>query len=185
MSATNANSESFLSQPELTIWVSRHRTFRTQYLHLGVFLWKQYIIRASYKGFCKLQSFCLCTLLLTLIRFTLDKSIIVWKIVWRYSGILGFWDFWDFCDFRDFWIMNLTRLHRCVYKILRLTNVILHLSVVVVSAHYHSWITQFVYHGCPLFDSHFTKFVMLFQDSNAGGSSSITTRIEYIFALQF
>ena len=28
-------SESFLSQPEHTIWVSRHRTLRTQYLHLG------------------------------------------------------------------------------------------------------------------------------------------------------
>ena len=31
-------SESFLSQPELTIWVSRHKTLRTQYLYLGVFL---------------------------------------------------------------------------------------------------------------------------------------------------
>ena len=31
-------SESFLSQPEQTIWVSRHRTLRNQYLHLGVFL---------------------------------------------------------------------------------------------------------------------------------------------------
>ena len=30
--------ESFLSQPEHTIWVPRRRTFRTQYLHLGVFL---------------------------------------------------------------------------------------------------------------------------------------------------
>ena len=59
-------SESFLSQPEHTIWVSRHRTLRTQYLHLGVFLWKQYKILASYKDFCKLQSFCLCTPLLTL-----------------------------------------------------------------------------------------------------------------------
>ena len=48
-------SESFLSQPEQTIWVSRHRTLRTQYLHLGVFLWKQYKILASYKDFCKLQ----------------------------------------------------------------------------------------------------------------------------------
>ena len=42
-------SESFLSQPEHTIWVPRHRTLRTQYLHLGVFLWKQYKILASYK----------------------------------------------------------------------------------------------------------------------------------------
>ena len=31
-------SESFVSQPERTIWVSRHRTLRTQYLHLDVFL---------------------------------------------------------------------------------------------------------------------------------------------------
>ena len=29
-------SESFLSQPEHTIWVSRHRTLITQYLHLSV-----------------------------------------------------------------------------------------------------------------------------------------------------
>ena len=49
------HSESFLSQPEHTIWVSRHRTLRTQYLHLGAFLWKQYKILASYKDFCKLQ----------------------------------------------------------------------------------------------------------------------------------
>ena len=44
---------SFLSQPEHTIWVSRYRTLR---IHLGVFLWKQYIILAFYKGFCKLQN---------------------------------------------------------------------------------------------------------------------------------
>ena len=54
-------SESFLSQPEQTIWVSRHRTLRTQYLHFSVFLWKQYKILASY-------SFCLCTPLLTLTK---------------------------------------------------------------------------------------------------------------------
>ena len=41
-------SESLLSQPEHTIWVSRHRTLKTQYLHLCVFLWKQYLILASY-----------------------------------------------------------------------------------------------------------------------------------------
>ena len=46
--------ESFLREPEHTIWVSRHRTLRSQYLHLVVFLWKQYIILASYKGFCNL-----------------------------------------------------------------------------------------------------------------------------------
>ena len=39
---------------------------RSQYLHLNVFLWKQYVILASYKNFCKLSSFCLCTPLLTL-----------------------------------------------------------------------------------------------------------------------
>ena len=46
-------------------WVSRQRTLRIHYLHLGVFLWKQYIILASYKDFWKLQSFWLCAPLLT------------------------------------------------------------------------------------------------------------------------
>ena len=59
-------SESFLSHPEHTIWVSRCRTLRSQYLYLGVFFFKQYEILASYKDFCKLKSFCLCTPLLTL-----------------------------------------------------------------------------------------------------------------------
>ena len=49
-------SDSFLSQPEQTIWVSRERTLRTQYLHLGAFLWKRYKILASYKDFCKLPT---------------------------------------------------------------------------------------------------------------------------------
>ena len=43
------------SHSEHTICFSRHRTLRTQYLHLGVFLWKQYKSLASYKDFCKLQ----------------------------------------------------------------------------------------------------------------------------------
>ena len=34
--------ESFLSQTEHTIWVSTHRTLRTQYLHLDVFLKPEY-----------------------------------------------------------------------------------------------------------------------------------------------
>ena len=50
-------SESFLNQPGHINWVSRHRTLRTLYLHLGVFVWKQYIILASQKEFWKLQSF--------------------------------------------------------------------------------------------------------------------------------
>ena len=61
--------ESFLSQADHTIWFSRHRTLRTQHLPLSVFLWKYYIILASYKDFCKLQSFSLCTPLLTLTVF--------------------------------------------------------------------------------------------------------------------
>ena len=58
MSATNVNSEFFFSQPEYTIWVSRHTTLRTQYLHLGVLS-----LKAVYNS-CKLH--CLCTPLLTL-----------------------------------------------------------------------------------------------------------------------
>ena len=65
--ATNAKqSESFLSHPYYTIWVLRRRTLRTQYLHLCVLVWKQCIILASYKGFCKSQSFWLYTLLVAL-----------------------------------------------------------------------------------------------------------------------
>ena len=70
-------SESFLSQPEQTIWVSRHRTLRTQYLHLGVFLWKQYMILASYKDFCKSQKFWLCTPLLTRTYRHLPTKIVI------------------------------------------------------------------------------------------------------------
>ena len=47
--------ESFLSQPEQTIWISRHIALRAQYLYLGVFLWKQCRILASYKDFRKFQ----------------------------------------------------------------------------------------------------------------------------------
>ena len=55
MSAANENRVSHF-------WASRN----TRYLHLGFFLWKQYIILASYKDLCKLQSFWLCTPLVTL-----------------------------------------------------------------------------------------------------------------------
>ena len=44
-------SESFLSQPEHTIWVSSHRALRTQHLHMAVFLLKMHIILESYKDF--------------------------------------------------------------------------------------------------------------------------------------
>ena len=37
------SSESFLSQPGHTIWVSRHRSLRTQYLHFGVFFFESNI----------------------------------------------------------------------------------------------------------------------------------------------
>ena len=50
-------SESFLSQLEHTIWVSRHRISRAQYLQLVLFLWKQYIILASYKNLCRFANF--------------------------------------------------------------------------------------------------------------------------------
>ena len=60
------------SQPKHTIWVSRHRTLRTQYLHLGVFLWKQYKILASYKDFCQLQ-------LLFMYSFIHDNTFFLFK----------------------------------------------------------------------------------------------------------
>ena len=100
---------------------------------------------------------------------------------------------------RSFWEMNLfrvvLRLYGCVYKILRLTKVKVAYSVVVVSVDYHSRIFQLVPRRRAVFDTRFTKlvlrsngsikFVMLFQDSDTGGLSSITTRIKYLFDLQF
>ena len=47
---------------------SEAQNFENQYLHLDVFLWKWYKIIASYKDFCNLQSFCLCTPSLTLTK---------------------------------------------------------------------------------------------------------------------
>ena len=58
------HSESFLSQPEHTIWISRHWTLTTQYLYLGVFLWKWYIV------FCKLQRHSQVAKLLFMYSFT-------------------------------------------------------------------------------------------------------------------
>ena len=60
--ATNANRVSHYLASHNTLFGS----LRTRYLHLGVFLRKQYIILASYKYFCKLQSIYLFTPLLTL-----------------------------------------------------------------------------------------------------------------------
>ena len=61
--------ESFWSQPEHTIWVSRHRTLRSQYLYLGGFFFFV-CLKAVYNS-CNLQSLLqtarfLCTPLLTL-----------------------------------------------------------------------------------------------------------------------
>ena len=81
-------SESFLSQPEHTIWVSRHRTLRTQYLHLGIFLWKQYKILASYKDFCNLQFLFMYSITYTNIVFLfkyLPTEIVIFKNVSRWS----------------------------------------------------------------------------------------------------
>ena len=90
-------SESFLSQSEHTIWFSRHRTLRTQDLHLVVVLWKHYKVLASYKNFCKWQSFCLCTPLLTLtqssfsstylLKFSSSKTFVAW---WSVSVVIPF-----------------------------------------------------------------------------------------------
>ena len=69
MSATNVNRVSHFWASQNAPFGSQGRTLRTQYLHLGVFLWKQYMILASYNNFLKLLSFSLCTPLLTLTWF--------------------------------------------------------------------------------------------------------------------
>ena len=95
--------------------------------------------------------------------------------------------------------MNLSRvvlrLYGCVYKILGLINIKVAYSLVVVSAGFCIVVSQFVSRGRPAFNSRFAKFVsrssgsikfvILFQDSDIGGSSSITARVEYSFGLQF
>ena len=77
-------SEPFLSQPKQTIWVSRHRTLKTQYLNLGVFLWKQHKILVSYKDFCKLQFLFMYSFTYTTIVFLfnhLPTEILIFKNV--------------------------------------------------------------------------------------------------------
>ena len=84
-------SESILSQPEHIIGVSRHITLRIQYLDLGVFIWRQYIIIESYKDFLMLESFWLCTSLLTrtyscfsctyLLKFCLHKRLFTDEVI--------------------------------------------------------------------------------------------------------
>ena len=61
---SHKESESFLSQPEHTIWVSRYRTLRTQYLHLGFFS-----LKAVYNS-CKLQRLLKVTNFLLMYSFT-------------------------------------------------------------------------------------------------------------------
>ena len=51
-------SESFLRQPQHTIWASRHRKFENP-----IFIFGCFSLKAVYNS-CKLQSFCLCTPLL-------------------------------------------------------------------------------------------------------------------------
>ena len=73
------------------------------------------------------------------------------------------------------------RLYGYVYKILRLNHVKVEFRIMVVSADFHSWITQFASRGRLLFDSlRFStifslrrsgsiKFMVLFQDSDTSG----------------
>ena len=57
-------SESFLSQPEHTIWVSRHRTLRTQYLNLGV------IFESSIKLLQVTKSFASCKVFIYVLLYS-------------------------------------------------------------------------------------------------------------------
>ena len=77
MSATNVNRVSHFWASQNAPFGSQGRTLRTQYLHLGVFLWKQYMILASYKDFCKSQKFWLCTPLLTRTYRHLPTKIVI------------------------------------------------------------------------------------------------------------
>ena len=68
---------------EHTIWVSRHRTLKTQSLHLSIFLWKQYKILASSKTFASCKVFIYVLLYSHVCLFkNLPTEIIISKNVW-------------------------------------------------------------------------------------------------------
>ena len=85
------------------------------------------------------------------------------------------------------------RLYGWVYKIIRLGNKTAEGSVVVVAAGYQSGESQVGSRGWSVFNSRFAKFVLgsigsitfviLVDDSETGGPSSVTVRMEYSFAL--
>ena len=66
-------------------------------------------------------------------------------------------EFDNTCTVSGKWI---SWLYGCVYKIFRLINVKVAYSVVVMSASFHSRVSQFVSCGNSVFDSRFTKFVL-------------------------
>ena len=81
----------------------------------------------------------------------------------------------------------------------RLSPLVIEHSAVIMSAGSHSRRSQIEYHGWSIFDSRFTKFVFrtsgggeggitfldLTEDSDNGCPSSVTVRMEYLFAFQF
>ena len=86
-------------------------------------------------------------------------------------------------------------LYGWVYKILRLANFATVDSIVVVTAVCHSGVSHFESCWWLVSNSRFTKFllgssrvikfVILLEDSDTGGPSSVIVRMEYLFALQF
>ena len=82
------------------------------------------------------------------------------------------------------------RLYRNVYKIIRLTKSIAADSEAVVTAVFQLGMSQFVSPGWLAFNSRFTKFVLgtsggtkfviLVEESDTGGPSLITVRLEYL-----
>ena len=87
------------------------------------------------------------------------------------------------------------RLYEWQYKILKLANISVENSLVVVNVSYCSGVFQFNSRGWPALYSRYTtfvlrssgdtKFVLLVEDSDIAGLSSITFTMKYLFALQF
>ena len=80
------------------------------------------------------------------------------------------------------------RLYRWVYKILRLSPLVVQHSVVVMSARLNPMGSQYSIHVLWNLYSVSVRSIKCWdpvEDSNTGGLTSITVRIEYLLALQY
>ena len=105
--------------------------------------------------------------------------------------------FYNTCTVLGKWNVSrvIPRLYGWVCKTLRLSLLVVDHSVVVMNAVFQSRRSQIESYGEPIFDSSVMTFVFktsggikfwdLVDDSDTGCPSSVTVRMEYLFAFQF